>query len=68
MILVSTFWVDWTQIPYRDCKDSVCRQRGVVDGEIQPLIPYSAALKVLVWSLRVNCERLGVGEGLDGDV
>ena len=68
MVLVSAFWIDRTQVPYRYCQDGVGWERAVVHGKSQPLIPYTTILKVLVRRLRVNCERLGVGEGLDGDV
>lgn len=68
VVLVSTLGIDRTQVPDGDGQLGIRRERAVVDGQREPLVPDAAILEVLVGGLRVHGERLGVGEGLDGDV
>ena len=60
--------VDRREVPESDRQLSVCWERAVVDRQRKPLTPYAAILEVLVRRLRVDGERLRIGERLDGDV
>ena len=68
VVLVPSFRVDRTQVPECDRQDRVSWQGRVVDWQSEPLVPDSAMLKMLIWRLRVNSERLRIGKGLDSDV
>lgn len=60
--------VDRREVPESDRQLSVCWERAVVDRQRKPLTPYATILEVLVRRLRVDGERLRIGERLDGDV
>lgn len=68
MAPVTAIRVDGAQVPQSDCELGVGRKGAVVEGESKPVVPYAAILEVLVRRLRVDGQRLGVGEGLDGEV
>ena len=56
------------EVPESDRQLSVGWERAIVDRQREPLTPYATILKVLVRRLRVDGERLRIGERLDGDV
>lgn len=68
VVSITAVGIDGREIPDGDGQLGVDGNCAVVEGERNPLIPYARALEMLVGGLRVDGERFGVGERLDGDV
>ena len=56
------FWADWREIPDGHGELGVLWKSGIIDRQLQPFVPGSGSLEVLVWGLGVNSERLAIGE------
>ena len=57
----------WREVPDGDCELSIEREEGVVNGQMQPLVPGTRGLEGLVGSLCVDSQGLAIGKDLGSD-